>query len=224
MTLAEIEAVQVPDGDAETAALLDYDRAVRESLQDPAAVAALQAQVAINTANATLTAAAMDYALGGWKVFPLNGKAPAIKGGRGVKDATDDLRQVLGWWGGRYAGCGIGLAIPLGVMVIDVDRHGREDGVATMQKLVAQHGERPDTMTHITGTGFHLFYLRPPGRLSAKHLPGIDLKITGGYVVAPPSIHPGTGEPYQKHSGTAEIIDPPAWLTEALRTTKARTH
>ena len=70
---------------------------------------------------------AIERAVNHWKVFPLNGKLPAIpnphprgsrerqhcKGecgmhGHGVLDATDDISTVAHWWGDRYRGCNIG--------------------------------------------------------------------------------------------------------------------
>jgi hypothetical protein len=50
--------------------------------------------------------------------------------------------------------------------------------------------------------GWHLYY-RHPGSPLAKNLdhrghPGIDVKADGGYVVAPPSIHPSTRHPYRR--------------------------
>jgi hypothetical protein len=41
---------------------------------------------------------AIEYALRGWAVFPLRGKVPAIRGGRGFLDATTDLRHIVAWW------------------------------------------------------------------------------------------------------------------------------
>ena len=47
-------------------------------------------------------------------------------------------------------------------------------------------------------------------------MPGIDLKTTGCYVVAPPSIHPDTGRQYQWELGLGpdevELAPVPAWL------------
>ena len=60
----------------------------------------------------------------------------------------------------------------------------------------------PPTRCVATGSdGWHLYYRHPGGPL-AKNLdhrghPGIDIKADGGYVVAPPSIHPGTRRPYR---------------------------
>ncbi|MFF5293637.1 bifunctional DNA primase/polymerase [Paractinoplanes globisporus] len=60
----------------------------------------------------------------------------------------------------------------------------------------------PPTRCVLTGSdGWHLYYRHPGGPLAKdlKHRghPGIDVKADGGYVVAPPSIHPGTRRPYR---------------------------
>jgi len=60
----------------------------------------------------------------------------------------------------------------------------------------------PPTQCVLTGSdGWHLYYRHPGGPLAKdlKHrgYPGIDVKADGGYVVAPPSIHPSTRRPYR---------------------------
>ncbi|GAA3242974.1 bifunctional DNA primase/polymerase [Dactylosporangium siamense] len=49
------------------------------------------------------------------------------------------------------------------------------------------------------GGGWHLYYRHPGGTLAATlaDRPGVDIKADGGYVVAPPSVHPLTHLPYR---------------------------
>lgn len=47
---------------------------------------------------------AIELAVRGWRVLPLRGKVPAIRGGRGVHDATSDPLVVARWWGGYLHG------------------------------------------------------------------------------------------------------------------------
>lgn len=180
---------------------------------------------------------AIYYAIRGWQVFPLRGKVPAIptahpagdplrgacKGecgrhGHGVLDATTDLDVVTSWWSGPYTGANIGLRLPKNVMVLDSDpRNGADDSLAVLQ---GYHGELPETMTAASGRGdggLHRYFRRPDGKLTSKHLgPGLDLKTSSGYVVAPPSIHPDTGQPYTWTSKTA-VAEPPSWLVDLIR-------
>jgi hypothetical protein len=86
---------------------------------------------------------AIEYAVNNWAVFPLNGKIPAIAGGRGVLDATTDIDQIAQWWGGRYAGCNVGARLPQSMIVIDIDpRHGGDRSIAELEQ---RHGQLPDT-------------------------------------------------------------------------------
>src|SRR5690606_19945929 len=107
----------------------------------------------------------------------------------GLLDATTERSRMEQWALSGYSN--IAIAIPDGYAVIDVDP--RNDGVATMQRLVGAHGELPDTLAAATGSdppGGHIWLRIPPGmRLPGKLGPGVDIKQHGGYVVVPPSRH-----------------------------------
>lgn len=76
-----------------------------------------------------------------------------------------------------------------------------------MQRLILDHGpEVYDTLRAVTGSGGdHLYFRRPAGLEignSAGRLgPGLDVRAIGGYVIAPPSVHPN-GRPYAWAPGT----------------------
>lgn len=131
----------------------------------------------------------------GWKVFPLmpRSKIPAVPkdhGGRGCLDATDD-EDVIGAWARKYPRANIGLAcgLPSRVVVIDLDpRNGSDDSVA---RLRAKKQLFSPTVTAKTANGgTHFYYAYEPELKNSKSAlaPGIDVKTTGGYVVAPPSL------------------------------------
>jgi hypothetical protein len=141
-----------------------------------------------------------------------------------VLDATTDAAQVTRWWQGRYRDCNIGGRVPESMIVIDVDpRHGGAASVAALEK---SYGVLPDTLTTVSGRGDggkHLFYRRPSGHLSARRLgAGVDLKLSSGYVVLPPSLHPDTGRPYV--SVEHPVAVPPPWLVALLRPAPSRQH
>lgn len=158
----------------------------------------------------------LDHALAlarlGFEVFPLAGKVPAIPGGRGCLDATTDLEQIGRWWATRPA-ANIGLRVPVGQVVLDTDpRHGGEEALTL---LLLEHGLLPPTRTAESGRGDdgrHFHFQAPDAPLSSKRLPqGIDLKTRGGYVVAPPSLHPDSGLPYRWFD-RREAAQMPHWL------------
>ena len=192
-------------------------------MTDPTRNALICESHAIRELGATLIGAtdigsyAVEYAVRGWAVLPLNGKLPAVAGGRGVLDATVDVAQVSDWWGGRYRGCNIGARVPAGMVVIDVDP--RNGGADSIEALTREHGPLPLTLRTMSGRGdggSHRFYRRPAGKLSSRRLgPGIDLKNSAGYVVVPPSVHPDSGQPYRLID--RPVVAAPEWLIGMMR-------
>ena len=153
-----------------------------------------------------LSEAAASYAARGWAVLPLGtrNKVPAIKGG--CRSATSDETQVHAWWSanpGHNIGIATGAASGgLVVIDIDVDPDSGEDGMAELRRWERRHGSLPETVTAITGRGgLHLYYrTSEPFRNSANRGLGIDVRGDGGFVVAPPSVHPN-GNAYAWEAG-----------------------
>jgi hypothetical protein len=165
----------------------------------------------------TLHAAALKAA-SRWPVFPLDGKVPLTA--RGFKDASQALGAVDIWWSDHpFANVGLPTGAPAGVWVLDLDRGSGKDGLAALGALEARHGALPDTYTVRTGTGgLHLYWRMPPSRDVRNRqavVPGIDVRGTGGYVVAPPSIHPETKEPYSVVL-ELEPVEAPPWLVDLV--------
>lgn len=162
---------------------------------------------------------AQAWAAGGWEVFPLNGKIPAIRGGRGVLDATTDPEQIKAWWD-QYPDANVGVRVPENMVVLDVDGPNRRPhpgkGLEGLAQVEAEHGPLPTTLTQITGSGgLHLVFKRPAGKLSKAGLPaGLEYKDHGGYIVGAQSIHPDTAERYILCPH--EIVDMPTWLAEMI--------
>lgn len=142
--------------------------------------------------------AALAYAnLLGWAVFPLAPRQklpliPRAQGGRGCLDATRDPDRIAAWWlDCPRANVGLATGAPSGLFVVDIDP--RNEGDAAWAELVAGR-ELPETPQSITGSGgAHILFAGETG--CGKLVLGVDLKGTGGYIVAPPSIHPN-GELY----------------------------
>lgn len=137
---------------------------------------------------------ALSYAKMGFSVFPVQpkGKAPATK--NGFKDASKDPKVIKGWW--AKANYNIGIAtgsVSGGLVVIDVDIDNDKGiyGDDSLRDWQLDNGKLPETSRAITGRGgVHLYYRtsKPIGS-STNLLPGIDVRSTGGYCVAPPSVH-----------------------------------
>jgi hypothetical protein len=82
-----------------------------------------------------------------------------------------------------------------GTVVIDVDARG----LPAMRLMIAD-GFLPRTLAQRTGSGYHLVYAHPGVRIASgpgKGGLGIDIKSDDAYIVAAPSVHPGTGRPYR---------------------------
>jgi hypothetical protein len=115
---------------------------------------------------------------------------------------------------------GIVTGLVSNLVVLDVDAaHG---GEASLQRLVQAHGPLPWTVEARTGGGGrHLYFIHPGGLVPnrAGFRPGLDLRGDGGYVVAPPSVHP-SGRAYAwAATGDPERAVPaalPAWLLHAV--------
>lgn len=180
--------------------------------------------------------AAKHYAAMGWRVFPLQpGQKLPRKDTRGVLDATTSTAQIDAWWkqNPNYnigIACGPtakppGIDTPGFLYVLDVDpRHG---GDKVLIQLQERHGRLPDTVTVSTGGGGYQFYyagvpgLRNTANVIGKQfgcadangraITGIDTRGEGGYVVAPPSLHP-SGAYYQfyKDKTPEDFIRPAA--------------
>lgn len=144
---------------------------------------------------------AIEYAQKGLAVFPLceRDKRPTTR--NGFKDATTDLNQISEWWK-QNPNYNIGIAtgtISGGLVVIDVDQDSSKgkDGFASITAWMREHGKVNTTAEVNTGRGgLHLYY-RTDKQFGNRTnlLKNVDVRADGGYVVAPPSIHPN-GKPY----------------------------
>lgn len=147
----------------------------------------------------SLLDAALSCAARDWAVFPLveRDKIPAVRGG--FKAATVDADQIERAWGHR-PGMNVGIATGsasrgLVVIDLDVDEARGENGLDALHEWEHEHGELPETVTAVTGSGgMHLYYsCNTPVGCSVDNEKGVDVRGEGGYVVAPPSVHPSGG-------------------------------
>lgn len=165
--------------------------------------------------------AARYYAKRGLLVHPLRPgeKLPLLQ--RWQHRATTDP-VVIDVWFAKWPTAGVAIATGAasGIVVLDIDpRHG---GNESLDELVAEHGEMPETWTaHTANAGGHL-YFRHPGRPTRNRValwPGIDLRGDNGYVAAPPTaLDASRRYVWQSESGPHEIAlaSPPHWLLSSI--------
>lgn len=154
----------------------------------------------------------------GLRVFPCNGKIPATT--HGCKDATTDPAKIAEWWGGGST-YNVAIATGNGLVVLDVDTNhdAGKYGDETLADLERQHGKLPDTWTCLTGGGGVHYYFAcddPALTVGAGFAPGLDYRGEGGYVIAPPSIHPSTGRAYEWEASSTPTSVPLATLPDWL--------
>ena len=139
--------------------------------------------------------AAIDYASRGLAVFPLKPRDKSPITAHGVHEATTNFDQINKWWS-RYPNANIGIAcgkVSGGLLVVDLDRKPNGvDGLDSLNEWERENGELPETVRSITGSdGNHLLYrIDGTNKNRVNLLPGVDIRSDGGYIVAPPSIHP----------------------------------
>ncbi len=145
--------------------------------------------------------AAVTYARNNLAVIPLKprDKVPLTEHGR--DNWSLDTNAIAQYWAvNPTANVGIVTGEPSkGVVVIDVDVHGnRANGLESLAEWEVSSGRKlPETVTFRTGSGGrHLLYrVKGKPRNSTNGSLGIDVRGDGGYIVAPPSIHPN-GDSY----------------------------
>ena len=145
--------------------------------------------------------AALSYAARGWAVFPIRAGSKAPRTAHGFKDATTDPETIRRWYKEQPED---GVAIATGprsrLLVVDLDEDEEKDkhGLEVLEDWELLHEFLPETLTARTGRGGrHLFFSYDGELKSRANLrEGVDIRAAGGYVVAPPTIHPN-GTPYE---------------------------
>ena len=191
--------------------------------------------------NANL-AVALDLARAGLPIFPAevvqnNGsgkwqKRPLIKDWQRL--ATTDVAQIEERWRqfpNAVAGIELGRA---GLVVIDADRHdGGADGVTALRELANGKDFPPGPAVFTAGGGQHRIFRQPPGKPLGNRtgaLPdGVDVRGTGGWIVAPGSVRPD-GAMWQSADGRPSLVEAypdrvpvlPAWLADLIHARRER--
>lgn len=150
--------------------------------------------------------AAQEYLAAGLAVIALTGKAPnglfhkhglqnALVGKPDNPGDRDLIEQVFT----HPQTTGVGIVIQYPYFVVDVDG---EEGAEQFAEIIETVQLDATTPIARTGRGLHIWYADHREHRGAKLGTKLDLKGVGGYVVAPPSLHPA-GHHYE-------------WLTSIL--------
>lgn len=154
----------------------------------------------------------------GWSVVALRpGEKRPLVAWEALQHERPTAAEVAGWF--RHtpaANLGIVTGEISNVVVLDIDpKHG---GDASLERLEARFGALPPTVEAETGGGGRHLYFTHPGGLVRNRVglaQGIDLRGDGGYIVAPPSVHPN-GRRYAWLAGRSPDDHPlaalPRWL------------
>ncbi|HWP00704.1 MAG TPA: bifunctional DNA primase/polymerase [Methylococcus sp.] len=165
--------------------------------------------------------AALRYLARGWSVIPvLPGSKRPLVPWLMFQQRRPTPAQVHDWFR-RWPDANVAVVTGTvsGLVVLDIDvQHGGAESLARLEQI---HGALPSTLEAVTGGGGRHLYFAHPGGILHNRVgiePGIDLRGDGGYVVAPPSLHP-SGRRY-RWAPTVDFDTAPAampgWLTRRL--------
>ncbi|WP_296201617.1 AAA family ATPase [uncultured Hyphomicrobium sp.] len=159
--------------------------------------------VANQPAQHTMLNEALAYRERGFSIIPLaaKGKEAVIKWTpyQRVKPTIGEIKQ---WFGPAFASRNLGLVTGAasGIVVLDVDKPDEFEEALPRTPIVA------------TGKGYHVLFKHPGFPVGNTSLPYGDIRGDGGYVVAPPSVHPN-GKLYEWTLGLdTPLADMPEWL------------
>ena len=153
---------------------------------------------------------ALKYANMGLAVFPLIPKEKKPLTENGFKNATTDPGKIEEWWT-IHPDANIGIAtgeMSGGLVVIDmdIDKEKDKDGYHSfLEWCKANFLVLPDSWMSITGRGgYHLMFKSSfPVPSKIGWIEDVDIRANGGYIVAPPSIHPN-GNRYEWEQDPAD--------------------
>jgi hypothetical protein len=202
---------------------LPLDRAAPADIEARNLAAALD----LVKADFPIFAARVDFKEGRWK------KQPITKGWQVVRADQGRVRASWRQYPKAVPGIALGRA---GLVVVDVDRHGGPDGVATFDKLVAEHGGLPPgPVVRTASGGFHYYFRQPTGKPLGNHegaLTGCGINVRGhtGWVVGPGAVCPD-GSEWRTADGAASLVEAyrngtipviPRWIVDMIHGPKPK--
>jgi hypothetical protein len=178
---------------------------------------------------------ALRCARAGLHVFPVSPdsrKRPTVRGSW-RENSTRDKTTITTWWRTRASHLPAIDLHKAELLVLDGDRHPDangeilDDGVEALRTLFRERGAsvKLNPVVWTPSGGVHLYFKSPPGFGNAEgDLPaGINVRGSGGYVLAPESVRPD-GKRYAP--GNLDVLDAfergaipalPDWLCQMIR-------
>ncbi len=166
--------------------------------------------------------AALAYLRLSWSVLPLGrGSKRPMVAWQSLQDAPATVETVASWFENwPEANVGIVTGRVSGLVVVDIDvGHGGDESMADLER---RFGTLLPTVESVTGGGGrHLYFAHPGGQVRNRVAlaPGVDIRGDGGYVVAPPSLHP-SGRRYAwrkgREAGRIALAAIPGWLKRKI--------
>src|SRR5215204_4465387 len=160
---------------------------------------------------------AAEYRRRGWSPIPIKerSKEPNLLELEPYLNRKATEEELRAW---SWSGVGIVTGPLSGVLVLDVDGpEGEEE--------LRKHGHPVTPMVRTARGGLHLYFKHPEQhvRTRIRIAPGLDVKASGGYAVAPPSV----GENGRRYEWIvspeeASLADPPEWLMWLLERERAK--
>ncbi len=146
---------------------------------------------------------ALAYYDAGFNVMPLQGKRPVMSSWDSLKDKRSDRDRVEGYFTRNpQSNVGIicGAVSNLTVVDFDVKVFKDQPGLLEQAKQAFLKEYKSPLMVETGTGGYHAYFQYARGSKNHTALKvgalSLDVKTQGGYVVAPPSIHPDTQRPY----------------------------
>lgn len=178
----------------------------------------------------SLAVVAHSYATRGWPVLPLHtwlgnqcscGRADCASPAKhprlahGLKDASTDAELVSSWWQ-QWPTANVGLVTGVVFDVLDIDG---EEGISNFKALCAELGVTlpPGPRSRTGGGGRHILFAATGEGNRAGLIPKVDWRGSGGYIVAPPSLH-RSGRAYEWVNDHTNIPACPDWLRDLVGT------
>lgn len=147
---------------------------------------------------------ALAYWDAGFNVIPALGKRPDVQSWKALQSNRADRAKVERYFTNNpTANIGFITGEVSGVTVLDLDVKSLPPEKVEQVKAAFLKEYKTPLVVATGGGGFHAYFRHEPGVKNAVGLPHsvytMDLRTEGGFVVAPPSVHPDTKVAYRWH-------------------------